>query len=133
MTSTSLVARLARIVWASPNTLLGLALGVLGVPFGARMRVAEGTLQVLRFPFLARACAVTFGHCVLYRRGTSPDDPARRYDRQGWQRLGDHERAHVRQYERWGPFFLVVYLLSALKPGIHWMERQADDWAGRFH
>ena len=127
------MSQLIRILWASPNTLLGLALGVLGVPFGARMHLAEGTLQVLRYPFLKPfpACAVTFGHCVLYRRGTGPDDPARRHDRQGWQRIGDHERAHVRQYERWGPFFLLVYLVSALRPGIHWMERQADDWAGR--
>ena len=128
-----MIGRILGVLWASPNTLLGLALGALGLPFGARIAAAEGTLQFLGHPLLAwfPARAITFGHCVIYRRGSGPDDRALRYDGLGSQRIGDHERAHVRQYERWGPFFLYVYLISALKPGIHWMERQADDWAAR--
>ena len=27
----------------------------------------------------------------------------------------EHERVHVRQYERWGPFFVPAYLLCSLR------------------
>jgi hypothetical protein len=122
---------LARFAWASPNTLLGLALGTLGLPFGARIARGDGAILFLDHPVMSwiPPCGITFGHCILYRRGIGPDDPVRRYDKKGWQRIGDHEGAHVRQYERWGPLFLPVYLVSALAPGTHWMERQADRWA----
>ena len=125
------MSRLFRILWASPNTLVGLAFGALGLPFGARMGRGDGAILFLDHPAMSwiPPCAITFGHCVIYRRGVGPDDPVRRYDKQGWQRVGDHEGAHVRQYERWGPFFLPVYLASALWPGAHWMETQADRWA----
>ena len=125
------ISKLARIAWASPNTLIGLTLALLGLPFGARLRRGEGAILISNYPYLRwlPPVGVTFGHCILYRPGVGPDDPVRRYDKTGWQRLGDHERAHVRQYERWGPFFLPVYLASALWPGVHWMERQADRWA----
>jgi hypothetical protein len=46
-----------------------------------------------------------------------------------------HERVHVRQYERWGPFFLPAYVLSSLWQLAcgrrcyrdNWFERQAHD------
>lgn len=128
---TKRLAQITRLVWASPNTAIGLLFALLGLPFGARLSRSEGAIHVADHPILRwlPPVAVTFGHCVLYRPGICPDDPVRRYDGKGWQRLGDHEHAHVRQYERWGPFFLPVYLASALWPGVHWMERQADRWA----
>ena len=120
-------------LWTSPNTLLGLAVGLLGVPFGARFRRGANAVDVLDHPLLSwtRARAITFGNAVLYRRGARPEHEARCYDGAGWQRLADHERAHTLQYELWGPFFLPVYLALALLPGIHRLERQADRWAER--
>jgi hypothetical protein len=120
-------------LWTSPNTLLGLGLGLLGLPFGARFRRGENAVNVLEHPLLSltRVHAITFGNAVLYRRGVRPEDEACRYAGPGAQRLGDHERAHTLQYELWGPFFLPVYLLLALLPGIHRLERQADRWAER--
>ena len=45
--------------------------------------------------------AITFGHVIL-----CVDEPD--------EALLAHEMAHVRQYERWGPLFVPVYLLAAL-------------------
>lgn len=96
------------ILWASPWTILGLAVGGLGLLSGAKVqrtgRVIEfwggGAAWFLRrFPMIAGAAAITFGHTVLAR--TKLDLDATR----------SHELVHVRQYERWGPLFIPAYLL----------------------
>jgi hypothetical protein len=100
------VAALARHAWAGPATLVGLALAVVALAFGATVRRHAGVIEVtlvrrtgesLRahpsFPF----AAITFGHVVIAR---TADDHAR---------LRSHERVHVAQYERWGAMFLVAY------------------------
>jgi hypothetical protein len=122
-----------KLIWASPNTLLGLLLGVTGVPFGTRARLGDNALNFFEHPLLSltKARAITFGHCVLYHRGAHPDHESLRYDGGGWQRIGDHERAHTLQYELWGPFFLPAYLFLALLPRPHPLECQADRWAAR--
>jgi hypothetical protein len=95
-------------VWAAPNTLLGLILGVLSFQ---RPRVADGILifDGPRRGFLAlialfRRAAITYGHVVLSNR---PLDG----------RLLIHELHHVRQYERMGPFYIPLYLLIYLFTG----------------
>ncbi len=119
-------------LWTSPNTLLGLALAALGLPFGARLARGDNSLDVLDHWLLSLipAHAITFGNLVLYRRGVGPRLETRRRDGRGWLAIGEHERAHTLQYERWGPLFLPVYLLLALWPGVHPLEAQADRWAG---
>ena len=120
-------------LWASPNTLLGLVVAVLGLPFGARLARGDNSLDVLGHWLLSLtpARAITLGNVVLYRRGVGPGLEMRRYDGGGWLRIGEHERAHTLQYERWGPLFLPAYLMLALLPGTHRLERQADRWAAR--
>ena len=51
---------------------------------------------------MAGAAAITFGHTVL-ARGPHELEVSR-----------DHERVHVRQYERWGFFFIPAYLASSV-------------------
>jgi hypothetical protein len=116
--------------WASPNTAIGLVVGGLGMLLGAGVRVVEGVIEFsggrlgALFASPAARCpfrAVTLGHVVL---GTDAAtlDCAR-----------SHEQVHVRQYERWGPFFLPAYLLSSLWQLAcgrrcyrdNWFERQA--------
>ena len=100
-----------RFLWASPNTLLGLALGAIWWLGGARLRRVDGVLELAlaaparpprlgawRLPF----AAITLGHVVLAVDQASLDQ---------WR---VHERVHVAQYERWGPFFLPAYLSSSL-------------------
>jgi hypothetical protein len=65
--------------------------------------------------------AITLGHIIL---GVSESELSA---------LREHELVHVRQYERWGPFFLPAYALSSAWQVIHgrcgyrdnFFERQA--------
>lgn len=101
---------LVLVIWASPWSLVGVFLGLLGLCTGGswqrRERVWEfhgGLLaKMLRHvPISGGAAAITFGHTVLGR--TAADlDRARR-----------HELVHVAQYERWGPAFVPAYLISS--------------------
>ncbi len=96
------------IVWALPWTLFGALIGVVGMASGGSARVNGCTIEfwgggtgwfLRRFPIVRGASAVTFGHVILAQ--TAADRDACR----------QHELVHVRQYERWGPFFVPAYLL----------------------
>ena len=99
-----------RRLWAGPASLLGLALVPLALPAGGRVRVVRGVVEAsggLLAPLLSRGNpwfpiqAITFGHVVL---GVSAEV---------LERCRAHERVHVRQYERWGPLFPLLYLASS--------------------
>ncbi|HEX2546632.1 MAG TPA: signal peptide prediction [Ramlibacter sp.] len=103
-------ARLLRYAWAAPYSLLGLAIGGVGMLFGAKARRHHGVVEIaggrigkaltgLR-PF--GFSAMTLGHVILA------------VDRSALAQLRTHEHVHVRQYERWGPLFLPAYFLSSL-------------------
>lgn len=103
--------RLAAYLWASPTT----AVGLLFAPFallGGGWQVVDGILELhggfvrwfLRHATLlpGGASAMTLGHVVL----------GQDLDCLEWSRA--HERVHVRQCERWGPFFLPAYGIGSL-------------------
>lgn len=103
---------LLRYAWASPVTLLGL-LAILAVRSGGGdVRRVDGVLEAAGgwparllekgFPFSGAVAAITLGHVVL---GVSADALAA---------TRAHERAHVRQFERWGALLLVLYPLAGL-------------------
>lgn len=103
--------RLLPYLWAFPNTLLGLVLAATAVVGKGRVRVVGGVVEahgpvldriLRRFLLVRGASAMTLGHVVIGRDQHCLE----------WSR--DHERVHVRQYERWGPFFLPLYCLSSL-------------------
>jgi drug/metabolite transporter (DMT)-like permease len=104
--------RLLRILWALPNTLVGLILLPLALVRGGRVRLNEGVLEIsgpalawlLRHgvPIRGGARAMTLGHVVLGRDDSCLAD------------CGAHERVHVRQYETWGPLFLPAYFVSSV-------------------
>ena len=103
--------RFARYLWPSPYTALGVLLGAIGLLFGGRWRRHLGVLEFFggglgsvlgRLPEPLRFSAMTLGHVILA------------VDRSALAQLRQHEHVHVRQYERWGPFFLPAYLLSSL-------------------
>ena len=125
----------AGILWASPNTLLGLASGALGLLFGARVswRSDDMALVFQRWPW-GPGGAITLGNVILHtgddlgsacmtyahRAGHGDDPPIR---------LCDHERAHVFQYMALGPFFLPVYLACGGISVRNRFERAADRYA----
>jgi hypothetical protein len=120
-------------LWTSPNTLLGLAIGAIGLAMGARVQRGRNAIEFLDHPLIARVgrAAMVFGNTIHYAPGRRPHERVRRYDRAGSVVLGEHERAH---YERWGPFFLVAYAICWLPfvpPRGNRFEHAADDAAER--
>ncbi|MDQ3784196.1 MAG: hypothetical protein M3360_04865 [Actinomycetota bacterium] len=96
-------------VWAAPGSIVGLVLS----PLFQRRHITHGVLlcegadwpRRLGWPYRA----ITFGHVVL--SVDRLDEPTLR-----------HELVHVRQFERWGPLFMPLYLLAsawALGQGRH--------------
>lgn len=105
-----MIGRVFSYAWASPNSLLGLIAGAAMLCFGARVRRVQGCAEFsggLLGSFIASpavACphrAMTLGHVILGTDATSLDCAR------------EHEQVHVRQYERWGPFFLPAYVASS--------------------
>jgi hypothetical protein len=104
-------SKLLAYAWASPTSVLGL-LFVPDALLTGRVRNVAGVLEVhgrlARF-FLTHctileggASAMTLGHVVIARNQQLLDDSR------------SHERVHVRQCERWGPFFIPAYMLFCL-------------------
>lgn len=98
-------------LWALPTTSIGLFVAFLCLITGGRARVVDGVLEVhggfatfaLRKLVLLKhgAAAMTLGHVVIGQDVLSLDHTR------------DHERVHVRQCERWGPFFIPAYILTS--------------------
>ena len=104
-----------RHAWPGPWSLLGLACAVPALLAGAQARRVAGVLEVSggrlgrladagRLPF--GVSAITLGHVVLGSSAAVRDA------------LRAHEHAHVRQYERWGLFFVPAYLADSLWQGL---------------
>ncbi|QDU98165.1 hypothetical protein [Lignipirellula cremea] len=100
-----------RFLWASPNTLIGLTIGGLGLCLGAKVRVRGRTLEfyeggvqwmLQHISYHQNIAAMTLGHVILGQTGLALE-----FVRQ-------HEGVHVAQFERWGPFMLPAYLLSSV-------------------
>ena len=121
----SRLGRWARVLWASPNSLIGLPLCAAWWLAGGRLAVVQGVLEAslgpsrrarprrLRLPF----AAITLGHVVIAANAAD------------LQRLRAHEQVHVRQCERWGPLFLPAYLGSSLW---QWLCGRDAYWDNRF-
>jgi len=104
-------------LWALPVTLLGVLVALVSRGSGGTLQRVEGVLEVaggwpawvLRrgFPFSGAVAALTLGHVVV---GVSLN---------ALTATRAHERAHVRQFERWGVLLLVLYPLAGL---LAWMR-----------
>ena len=104
--------RVLRYLWAMPVTLLGVLIALVSRGSGGSLQRVEGVLEVaggwpawvLRrgFPFSGAVAALTLGHVVV---GVSLD---------ALTATRAHERAHVRQFERWGVLLLALYPLAGL-------------------
>ena len=103
-------ARAVPYFWAALYSAIGLGLGLIALVFGASVRIHAGVLEfggghvgkwVSKLPAPFAISAITFGHVVLG------------IDHATLKAVRAHEYVHVRQYERWGPFFVPAYLLSS--------------------
>lgn len=99
-------------LWPLPVTLLGMLAVLVARSSGGSVQRVAGVLEAaggwpgrcLRhgFPFSGSVAAMTLGHVVL---GVSHE---------ALVATRAHERAHVRQFERWGVLLLVLYPLAGL-------------------
>ncbi len=111
------MVRILAMLWAAPWTLLGLAIGLL-------MRATGGRVQrkghVIEFwggwiPLPGRFSAITFGHTIL-ARNLALLEASR-----------EHERVHVRQYERWGLLFIPAYLACSFVQHLRGKQAYRDN------
>lgn len=123
-------------LWTSPNTVLGLVLGLAGLVRGARLRRDGPALVFDHYPW-GPGGALTLGQVIL-NTGADLDARCRTYADQAAGRdpahcrsvrLGDHERAHVLQYLVLGPLFLPLYLACGGISARNRFERAADRYA----
>ncbi|MBL8827902.1 MAG: hypothetical protein JNM18_13075 [Planctomycetaceae bacterium] len=107
-------------LWASPATLLGLSVVPIVWWQSGSIALVQGVIEIhggivtrclhRGLPWAGPAAAMTLGHVVWG------------CDRASLERTRAHERVHVRQYERWGPLFIPLYLSWSL-----WLEWQGRD------
>jgi len=93
-------------LWAFPVTCIGLAVLPFVLLSGGAVSVFKGVIEtegaLASFLLsLLRIDAIAVGHVIFCQ------------NRDSLARCRDHERVHVRQCERWGPLFPVLYLLSS--------------------
>jgi hypothetical protein len=110
------VSRVLRYLWAGPTTVVGILLAFASLRRG-QVAIVDGVIEA-HGPFLRRALAsctplargadaMTLGHVVIGR------------DARALEMTRAHERAHVRQYERWGPLFVPAYLFAGVYSLVH--------------
>ena len=128
-------AQLLGILWASPNTALGLVAGSVGLAFGAHAHLRPRDLAIVfhRWPW-GPGGALTLGNTILHTGDTLDSDCVTYAHRAGHLqepsiRLADHERAHVYQYMALGVLFLPLYLISGGVSVRNRFERAADRYA----
>lgn len=105
---------LLSLLWAAPWSLLGISVGLLGVVTGGRVQRVGPALEFHggAVSWLLRRCpnypcAMTLGHTILGVTDAALDIAR------------EHEWVHIRQYARWGPFFVPAYLLFS---AILWLQ-----------
>jgi hypothetical protein len=119
-----MIATLVRYGWAAPTTAVGLLAGVCTLASGGKVQHRPGILEFHGgfSTWLARRVgfgAMTLGHVVVGR------DPA------CLDACRSHEMIHVRQVERWGPFFIPAYCFASF---LAWRRKQhyyLDNWFER--
>lgn len=114
-------------LWVLPVSVVGLLLALLARASGGRFERKDGVLEVYGgwpakllcrgFPFCGPAAAITIGHVVLGASQNALDTTR------------THERVHVRQYERWGILFLLLYPLAGVYA---WMKGGNPYWDNIF-
>ncbi len=117
-TFVNLPLRLLAVLWASPYTLLGLFLGLVGLCTGGHARIRGRVIEfygggvkwlLQQFFFGEGAMAFTLGHTVLGQTDAALDISR------------NHEMVHVRQFECWGLLMGPAYLGCSL---VLWLRRR---------
>lgn len=120
--------RTALLLWAAPLTVFGLMLALPVLAARGRWRLLHGSTialliqgpladWMLRCHPAGRMNAMALGHVVLAAASGLSSRTLR------------HELEHVRQAERWGPLFPLLYLASSIW---QWLRGRDAYWHNRF-
>jgi len=104
-------------IWAFPNSIIGIVIGLIGMISGGKVQLKRGCLEfyggfvtwILENATTHGVWAMTLGHTIIGQNSYA------------LKIARDHEQVHVRQYERWGPLFIPVYLLCS---GYLWLRKK---------
>ena len=113
-----------RYCWVLPVSCIGIVLLPFVILSGGAVVIAAGIIEaeggILRFLLSCRCPhftidALTIGHVIFGK------------NRESLMRCRNHERVHVRQYERWGLLFPLLYLLSSATALVRGMDPYLDN------
>ena len=123
------------LMWALPNTLLGLIAGGVGLAFGAHVHWRPRDLAIVFHNWAwGPGGALTLGNVILHTGDTLDSTCVTYAHRAGHCEeapimLADHERAHVYQYMALGLLFLPLYLVCGGISVRNRFERAAERYA----
>jgi RHS repeat-associated protein len=101
-----------------PNDIVGLGLGVLGLPFGGEQwGVGHNGIEITGNRLVSFAPAITFGNVTNYGPGSFPTDQGQSYIYDNIV-TGFHEEGHTYQGQIYGPFFIPAYILGQVFKGL---------------
>jgi RHS repeat-associated protein len=96
--------------WNAPNTALGVAVGIVGVPLGGDMpKIEHNGIEFTNCPLIIDGAALTLGNTMLYGQGNY-----------SWP----HEMQHTYQGEVLGPLYLPAHALDWAVHGGYY----SDNW-----
>ena len=110
-------------VWVFPVTFLGLCIAGLTAITGGSVRCVSGAIEanggfaewVIRRILRTKVSCMTVGHVII---GLHPD---------GLALARAHEHVHIEQYEKWGVFFIPLYIGSSLLAWSQGKHRYRDN------
>ena len=118
-----------RYLWAAPNTLVGLSLLPVVWLTRGHSQIFNGVIELYGgalawllkrvLPVRGGVAAMTIGHVVIAR------------DHHALVMTREHERVHVRQYERWGPLFPAAYVFASFWAGAKGQDLYYDNYFER--
>ena len=116
-------------IWTLPNTIIGLILGLVQLPFGASISIEHNAIVFNNAPIASGSEAWTLGNVIF-------NHPNRDINRQlaspytGQQiNVGTHEEGHTYQYEVLGPLFFPIWLILGGPSSNNPLETAADTYA----
>ena len=101
-------------IWNIPNDILGLGLGIAGLPFGGEhWGFGYNGLEITGNRLVGFAPAITLGNVTNYAPGAFPTDQGQSYIYDNIV-TGFHEEGHTYQGQVYGPLFIPGYILGQI-------------------
>jgi RHS repeat-associated protein len=116
-------------IWTLPNTIIGLILGLVQLPFGASISIEHNAIVFNNAPIAGGSEAWTLGNVIFNRTGTLTRTVSSPYTTGTTTDVGTHEEGHTYQYEVLGPLFVPIWLILGGPSGGNPLETGADAYA----